>query len=96
MKVRVGWSGEHEGEWFRHDVELEENDFFAYAAEYGFDPEKISPRMKFAFLENEAMLLSVAWVIRHMPIYKDSAQGTVEEFVDRRVHLLETIGKEPA
>ena len=96
MKVRVGWSGENDkGVWFKHDVELEEDDWIAYSQEHGFDFDGfnalVSPQMKFAFLENEATLLMSAWVTRHVDLYAEAAMESVEQCKARRTALLEKI-----
>ena len=95
MKVRVGWSGESDGQWFKNDVELEEDDFVYYAQEHGFVPESVSMGFKFSYMENEATMLMSAWIGRHVPLYEDSARDWVEGCLDRRADLLATIGVEP-
>lgn len=80
MRIKLGWTGEFSGQWFKADVEVDEGDLTRLLIEGGVPSEvtdRLSTKIAFRLLKNEAELLLLTKLQEHgYPEDKASARSS--------------------
>lgn len=94
MRVRVGWSGEIEGNWHKADVELEEEDLTRVLVDSDLPAQlrtRLPLRVAYQLLANDAEMLLLNKLDSSFGYPRDKAEDRIDALTKRNEAIIAAI-----